>query len=35
MPFAMFAAAAGDEPSRITTIEKMEGGFSKAFLIRK
>lgn len=29
------AAAAGDEPSRITTIEKMEGGFSKALLMKK
>ncbi|KAJ9261706.1 hypothetical protein DTO195F2_3964 [Paecilomyces variotii] len=29
------AAVAGDESSRITTIEKMEGGFSKALLMRK
>ncbi|KAF9887177.1 hypothetical protein FE257_010431 [Aspergillus nanangensis] len=29
------AAAAGDELSRITTIEKMEGGFSKALLMKK
>lgn len=29
------AAAAGDEPSRITSIEKMEGGFSKALLMKK
>lgn len=29
------ATAAGDEPSRITTVEKMEGGFSKALLMKK
>lgn len=29
------AAAADDDSSRITTIEKMEGGFSKALLMRK
>lgn len=29
------AAAAGGESSPITTIEKMEGGFSKALLMRK
>ncbi|KAJ9196693.1 hypothetical protein DTO164E3_6223 [Paecilomyces variotii] len=29
------AAAAGDESSRIKTIEKMEGGFSKALLMKK
>jgi hypothetical protein len=29
------AAVAGDEPSPIITIEKMEGGFSKALLMKK
>ena len=29
------AAAAGGHLSRITTIEKMEGGFSKALLMKK
>lgn len=29
------SAAAGPEPSPITAVEKMEGGFSKAFLMKR
>lgn len=29
------AALAGEDPSRVTAIEKMEGGFSKAFRMKR